>query len=93
MRRSGIQLPVQKLEWSGRLLVSRSGDWDNLVARCKWPLDALVSAGIAADDSPDHLAPKGWPKQEIAKRGLQGVYLEIFTAEENMQRQERREAW
>lgn len=31
-------------------------DQDNLAARLKWALDALVRAGVLADDDPAHLA-------------------------------------
>jgi hypothetical protein len=50
------------------LYVHNRMDDDNAVARLKWPLDALVAAGLLVDDKRPYCELTGIPKQTIARR-------------------------
>lgn len=53
------QRPAKWKPVKGHVIVtrhsSREMDKDNLYASCKFVLDALVRAGVIADDSPEHI--------------------------------------
>lgn len=52
---------------NAKLYVWAESDWDNLVARLKWPIDWLVNNGFIQSDSPKVLE---WqmPSQEIDRK-------------------------
>lgn len=51
-------------------------DWCELHAGLKWAVDALVQAGLVANDSPRELAPLPEPTQRVARRA-RGVRLVV----------------
>lgn len=60
--------PFKKVTWRAHVQVSRLNDADNLVARLKWCLDALVTFRIINNDDAKHCWPETFPTQEIASR-------------------------
>jgi hypothetical protein len=64
--------PFQNVRWKAHFEVKQAYDPDNLVALCKWPLDALVRFRIIENDDQKHARPESWPTQEIVRgRGKQ----------------------
>lgn len=62
------QEPLERARISAVLYVHQRMDWDNLMARCKWPVDFLVKDRWIVDDSPDRLEWVGIPTQEIDRK-------------------------
>jgi len=52
-------------------------DLDNLGASLKYPLDALVSAGVLEDDSPEHVAELVLRQEKVARVADQGFTIEL----------------
>ena len=69
--------PWNKILWEAHFQIERLNDFDNLVARLKWPLDMFVKFGFLKDDSPKHAWPKSIPTQEKAKRTEQVLNFKI----------------
>lgn len=64
--------PWQYIGWRAHVEVARDNDFDNLVARLKWAIDALKEFGFLTDDSPKHCWPLGFPSQSVVgKRDAQ----------------------
>lgn len=61
-------IPWTSVQWTAHFGVGRLNDFDNLVARCKWPLDALVRYGFLLDDSPGLCWPYALMTQELVKK-------------------------
>lgn len=66
----------QKAQVTVTLRLSRTMDTDNLMARCKWPMDYLVDRGYILDDSPAHLEWSGLPTQLIDRK-RQGITIAL----------------
>lgn len=83
IREQGIRAPVEPWErWqlvSAHFRLHNARDWTELLASLKWPIDALVSLGFVADDSPREMLPPPTPTQEI-DRANRGVTLVIAPA-------------
>lgn len=58
------------------LTVGAQMDHDNAVARCKWPIDWLVTRGYLVDDKPKHLSWTGFPLQRV-RRSEHGVDITL----------------
>lgn len=56
------------VEWEASMDVQRLHDFDNLVARLKWPIDALVQNGIIKNDDWLHCRPKSFPTQVLKSK-------------------------
>ena len=52
-------------------------DYDNMMARLKWPLDVLVDAGWIEDDGPQHLEFAEMPSQFVDRKN-QRVEIELL---------------
>lgn len=57
--------------------VYRLMDEDNLMARCKWPLDWLRYVGYLAGDDRTHLRWGALPRQTAVKRDATGLTLVV----------------
>lgn len=66
---------IYALRYKAHLEVAKLMDFDNMVARLKWPIDCMVHSdkkpwGFLQDDHPRHCWPKELPTQELkSKRG------------------------
>lgn len=60
-----IKYPLEAIEWEAVLDVRQYMDFDNLVARLKWPLDCLKISGIIKDDKWQLCRPKSFPDQVL----------------------------
>lgn len=66
--------PIEKAEYYAELHFKNAAslmDFDNLVARLKWPIDYLVSRGIIVDDSHKHLWPAALVTQTTCAENCQ----------------------
>lgn len=81
--KSGLPpIPWEKAEFEAVIEVPRLMDFDNLIARLKWPVDALVYFGVLKDDHPNNLWPRSFPKQNlIRKRRLKYVHFNFWVIE------------
>jgi hypothetical protein len=60
------------VRYNVHLETGRAMDFDNLVARTKWPIDFLVERGFLVNDDPKHFWPYQLPTQEIIyKKNIQ----------------------
>jgi hypothetical protein len=66
-RRLGIRLPLAAADYTAEIQVGKKMDFDNLVARLKWAIDALVYGGIIADDGPGVFWPSSVPTQVVVR--------------------------
>lgn len=60
--------PWEYIEWEASMDVQRLHDFDNLVARLKWPIDALVQNGIIKNDDWLHCRPRKFPTQVLKSK-------------------------
>lgn len=70
--------PMDRVELRARLFLWNRSDWDNLVARMKWPVDWLVTRGYLTDDSPKNV--DGWRVSQDIDRSDRRVEIEIREA-------------
>ena len=78
MKRSGVKLPLQHIEWYAQFEVNQYYDADNLAALCKWPIDLIQDCGILINDSWEHSRPSSWPTQtKVPARKIREMTLEI----------------
>lgn len=75
------KLPLEFVEWDGSMDVQRMHDFDNLVARFKWPLDALVKNGIIVNDDWKHCRPRSFPTQVLKSKRKDDRVVRIFLHE------------
>jgi len=59
-------------------------DWDNMMARCKMPVDCLVKEGILVDDKEKWLYWLGFPRQHINRKEPR-IELELTELENGTQ--------
>lgn len=59
---------ITYVEWDASMDVARLHDFDNLVARLKWPIDALVQNGIIKNDDWLHCRPRSFPTQVLKSK-------------------------
>ena len=71
--------PLPKARVRVTLYVWALMDYDNMIARLKWPLDVLVDAGWIVDDGPDCLEFAEMPSQFVDRKG-QRVEIELEAA-------------
>lgn len=62
------KVPLDKFSITATFVLGGRMDADNLMARCKWPIDWLVTSGYLADDGPKHLVWTGIPTQEVSRK-------------------------
>lgn len=68
--------PIVKARVRVTLYVWAMMDYDNMMARLKWPLDVLVKSGWLEDDGPDHLEFAEMPTQVVDRKN-QRVAIEL----------------
>lgn len=72
---------LTKVRITAHFVLGNTMDQDNLMARCKWPIDWLKEAGYLVDDSPKHLTWTGIPTQEVSRKTPPTLTLTVETAE------------
>lgn len=63
----GRHQPMETVRVTARFFLSAKAkllDWDNLMARCKWPIDFLKERGLIVDDGPTQVVWTGIPTQQ-----------------------------
>ena len=60
--------PWQKAVVTVHLAMGNTMDFDNMVARCKWAIDWLVTRGYLLNDNPKCLRWSAMPTQEIVRK-------------------------
>lgn len=73
--------PLEKTTWHAEFFVKQKTnlmDFDNMVARLKWPFDYLKLRKLIVDDSWDKFWPNQLPTQQVAKDGKPMLQLTII---------------
>ena len=60
--------PWPKAIITAHIATGNTMDFDNMVARCKWAIDWLVTSGYLVNDHPSNLRWSGMPTQEIVRK-------------------------
>ncbi len=74
--RAGQRTAPQPCELTITWRVTQAMDWDNAAARFKCIGDAMVLAGVLADDNPDVVRAFHVKQQRVKHRGEQGFTVE-----------------
>lgn len=76
--------PLQKAKWHAEFVVAHPMhlmDFDNLVAKLKWPFDYLQARNIIVNDSHDKFWPYQLPLQSVAKKQTPTLHLTLTEVE------------